>query len=136
LVVDVWRLVGTVIALAVLVPVSFNAYLGGLAVVHLIALLLVAYWLHEDDAVTSPGLTAAFLPPLSGAAVATVIVLVSDGNVLPASGVLASVLKGLIFAGAYVAVLRLLFRDHMRELVNQLPKPEGLVRLLRLQQVA
>jgi hypothetical protein len=68
--------------------------------------------------------------------VATVIVLVSDGNVLPASGVLASVLKGLIFAGAYVAVLRLLFRDHMRELVNELPKPEGLVRLLRLQQVA
>jgi O-antigen/teichoic acid export membrane protein len=129
---DVWRLVGTVAALAGLAPLGFGPYLAGLGVVHLLSLGMVLTWLRADGAVSAAGLRDAFAPAAvaGGSAAAGVYALVRLGPGDVDLIVLAA--RAVCLAALYVLVLRVGFPAPLAELITYLPKPQRLSMVLRL----
>jgi PST family polysaccharide transporter len=130
---DVWRLIGTTAALVGLLGFGLEAYLAGLAAVHVVALAMVLAWLRADDAVTNRGLSQALLPPVVGVLVGVAAALI----VGPLGGEREPwrmVVQASLFAGSYALVLRFGFRKQLRELVAQLPEQRRISRWLGLQE--
>jgi len=134
---DIWRLVGTALALLTCLPFGIPAYLAGMAALHTVSLVAVLFWLHRDGAVTLPALADAFVPPLAG----VVAALISVGVVqifVPLTGglIVPSAVTALTFAFVLGVVLRLAYRRELTELVGYLPEQRRLTRWLRLQEAA
>jgi O-antigen/teichoic acid export membrane protein len=131
LVADVWRLAGTVIALAALAGAGLRFYLVGMSAVHVVSLVFVLYWLQDDKAVTRRALVSAILPPViaTTAAVSAVLAVRTTG-LGGMSLTTAAVTEGVVLALVYVLVLRLLFADAMEELIRALPERRRISRLL------
>jgi len=129
---DVWRLAGMAIALALALRFGLVAYLGALAIVHGVALVMLISWLIAGGALRPAALGAALLPA-GGAAVlaglaAEAVRRLAIGNV-PTVALL--ITYSAVFAVVYLATLRVLFAPLLSEIVGYLPKGDLLHRLLR-----
>jgi O-antigen/teichoic acid export membrane protein len=134
---DVWRLTGTALALVLLVPFGLGSYLAGLVLLHLLSLILLLRWLHNDGALTVEGLTRAFVPPGVAATTAMCFVGIARWSAgADASSCWAAVGHAIIFGVVYLAILRACFRAELSELVGYLPIQRRLGRLLWLPQAA
>jgi O-antigen/teichoic acid export membrane protein len=129
---DVWRLGGTVAALAGLAPFGFVPYLAGLSAVHLLSLVLVLAWLLGERAVSVAGLRDAFAPAgVAGLAAATAVYALM--RLGPAEvDLMTLALRGLCAGATYVLVLRVAFAAPLTELVSYMPKPQRVSMVLRL----
>jgi O-antigen/teichoic acid export membrane protein len=123
LVTDVWRLAGTLIALAVALPYGAKAYLAATSAMYLVSFGLVAGFLWQGRAVTLRAVSLAVGPALVAAGAAV-------GAARLAGGVHV-VVTALAFALIYLAVLRSLFATPLQELIRYLPLSERLSRWLR-----
>jgi len=133
LIADIWRLVGTVAILLACLPFGLPAYLAGLALVHVVSLGLMIYWLERDGAVSLGGISAALVPPVVAALIGAGAIGVCLGLLPGEAGSLwRSLAGGCTFGAAYVVSLRLLYREALLELVGYLPKRRRLSRLLLL----
>ena len=134
---DVWRLVGTVAMLTLLLRFGIQTYLAGMVAVHIVALVLVLRWLVQARAVAVDGLIDAVLPPLASTAVAGIALVAMRGAADAASGVVVDlIVAGSVFAGVYLICLRTVFASQLREIVAYLPKQQRISRLLLLQEAA
>ena len=127
---DLWRLVGMGLALAIALPHGLTAYLGALVVVHVVALLMLLYWLHRSGALRFEGVASALVPASAAAFLAFVAAETARHLVLfdvPAVPLLIG--YAAIFGTTYLAALRVLFGALLRELVGYLPRAEQVHRL-------
>lgn len=137
LVADIWRFGGTLVILLTGLPFGLEVYLAGLGLVHVVSLVMIVYWLHADAAVSAQGLVAAMVPPLVSAGLAAgsvqIVELLSPS---PGAGAWQALFGALLFAPAYVLILRLLYRAELEELVGYFPQRRRLSRLLLLPEAA
>jgi len=137
LIADIWRLVGTVLALSALASIGMQAYLAGMAAVHAISLVLVLHWLREGEAVSGSGIGQAVVPPVLSIAVAVLVAESLRRMVAPGGLTIPiALVEGASIGLVYIGMLRLLFRRQLGELVDQLPERSRLGRLLGLERVA
>jgi hypothetical protein len=131
---DVWRLAGTVLALATLAGAGLRFYLIGMAGVHAVSLVLVLYWLRDDRAVTGRALVLALVPPIVGTGAASVAALTVRAFVSPGGpSVAGAAVEAAVLAMTYALALRLAFPAAMEELVRELPERRRISRLLRFE---
>lgn len=125
-------LAGTVLSLAVALNQRTVGYIVALLVVQAVLLWILVTWLLRAQAMTLGGIRAAFLPALSAAAatVAFIFGLRSIGAVSLNLAVTAAL--GLVALLVYVAILRLVFRRPLAELVRYFPAQRILSRALFL----
>ena len=134
---DIWRFAGTALMLAAALPFGVRAYLAGIVAVHAVSLALVLYWLQRDGAIAWQGIGRALLPAVTAAASGVVVVVAA--RLVMANGITGpwpAVAQALLFASAYVAVLRVVFGTALQELVGYLPERRRLNRWLRFQEAA
>ena len=127
---DVWRLVGTVAALSVLVPFGLHAYLAGLFGVHAVAFLVVLDGGWRIGVLQVRAMIDALAPPVAatvGAAVLVYGLRDAASTSLPIAALMAA-----LFGAAYFAILRLAFASQLRDLIVYLPEGGRLGRVLRL----
>jgi O-antigen/teichoic acid export membrane protein len=128
---DIWRLIGMALALALALRFGLVPYLGAIAVVHGVALIMLVHWLVAGGALRYDSLAAAFMPPAAAAVLAGIGAEATRrlgfGDLAPLPLLLA---YGSVFGIIYVATLRLLFGRLLRELVTYLPKGDAVQRLL------
>jgi O-antigen/teichoic acid export membrane protein len=134
---DIWRLAGTVMALALAFPFGLRAYLAGVTLMHLMSLAMILRWLARDRAVAWRGVARALAPAIVAALVAwavtgSVKTLAGDD----ARGLSAPIAQGALFVSVYLLTLRVGFGDALRELVGYLPERRRLHRWLRFQEAA
>jgi O-antigen/teichoic acid export membrane protein len=134
LVLDIALLAGTALSLAACLPLGAAAYLAGIAASQSVTLAIAVAMLAKDSAISIDGIRDALVPPVIGSLTAALagVPMMSiqiDGRLaawVPSLGF------AVIFALAYLAVLRLVFRSAMEELVEQLPLRRSLRTLLFL----
>jgi polysaccharide transporter, PST family len=130
---DALRLVGTVAALLVALPLGLRVYVGSLVVMNGAIFLLTLAWLLQSGALAARSLMATFVPPVAGSAVALVVaraVSLSIGAI--ASPIWSGALFGALFGLVYVGFLRACCGRWMREIVSYLPHRQRIEMLLRL----
>jgi O-antigen/teichoic acid export membrane protein len=123
LVADAWRLTGTLLALALWLPLGARAYLAALCGLHLVSLAMVAVFLWRGRGISARALAHAIVPPLACTALAWIGAPLVAGDSV--------VLQAIAFGLMYMASLRLLFASPFAELVNYLPQSARLNRWLR-----
>jgi len=134
---DVWRLVGTVGALAALAGSGMKAYLVGMAAVHAVSLGLVLFWLTRGEAVRAADVRRALIPPAVSIGVAAAAVELTRRAAVPGEITFPiAVGEGVAIGILYVGVLRMGFSRQLGDLVALLPERTGLSRLLRLERAA
>jgi len=133
LVADLIVLAGTVAMLFLVLPRGVKAYLIGLAAVQLAALSLMSVWLCLGKVLKPTGIMHAVVPPLVSAGAAYLLcqrALVALGA--DVSTFVPAAIYGIGFGLVYLAVLRLLFAQPLREIVHYLPARATIGRLLVL----
>jgi O-antigen/teichoic acid export membrane protein len=131
---DAWRLIGTVAALAICVPLGLRAYFWGIVILHagLLAFATVAGW--RAGVLRAIDVRDALLPAsiASAAGVGGVVALRAlAGSAEPGFGAMA--VGAVVFAACYLAAIRLGFRTAVGELVHYLPEGRRWTRMLGLQ---
>ncbi len=134
LIADIWRLAGTAAALSALAGIGMEAYLAGMALVHAVSLAMVCYWLYDGQAVSRRGLVEAVAPPVVSALLAGGVAEAVRRVALPGDLTFAAAaIEATVLGVTYVTVLRLVFKQALGELIEQLPEQRRLSRLLWLQ---
>ena len=128
LVVDAWRLAGTLMALGICLSFGPGIYLLGIICVHVVSLALVATLLQQHRAIVAAAVWQAVLPPLAASSLASGVAwLAADQFVIwPA----------LLFLATYVAAMRSLFPKPFAELIAYLPQSGRIHRWLGFPHVA
>jgi O-antigen/teichoic acid export membrane protein len=131
---DIGTLIGTVIALVVVLPTGLIAYLGALSGFQLVVVGLLSFWLQRHRALSLSGIIHAFAPPLGACfaawGVLQLLVLGVYGQVT--FSVFGAVIWGLIFSLLYLATLRIGFANQLTELVEHFPASKRISRALAL----
>jgi hypothetical protein len=128
---DLWRLVGMALALVVALPYGLVPYLGALAVVHLIALAMVLWFLVRSGGIQMGGIAAATGPAMAATILAALVAEASRRMVMLDLPVIPMMLLySLIFGTTYLVALRVVFGSLLRELVGYLPEAARMDRLL------
>ena len=125
--IDIFNLIGTVLALWLFAGMGALVYLQALTFFQMVLVLISIYWLFNYRAINSEGFSLAIVPPLLSCAIAWLITYsilqtgtVSGDATLPLI-VLRSLLWGGIFSFLYVLVIRIAFKTALAELVTYMP---------------
>lgn len=119
---DAWKLVGTIAALAVLLPFGPNMYLIGLCVIQAAIGGIVLGFLWQGGAVTATAISAGTVPAAVSATFAALVMRATPAW-LP--------VQMAAFAVVYITALRILFAGPFAELVSHLPQATRVSRWLR-----
>jgi O-antigen/teichoic acid export membrane protein len=134
LIVDVWGLAGTALALGGFVYSGrLDVYMAGLIATELIGLVILTGWLLRAGGVDGAGILTAIVQPL--VAVAVALASAQAGSVLtgwPTGSPAGACLFSGLFGIGYVASLRLLFAESLAELTTHAPAGGVLRQLLLL----
>ena len=128
---DILELIGTLIALALLLREGLIAYLCGLLVVRLLVLAFGISWLLSCRGIDRQELSKALFPALAASglayAVCQSVVIMTD---LSAQEPVIAMAYGILFVITYTLSLRLFFANVLVELLNYLPASRMIGRVL------
>jgi O-antigen/teichoic acid export membrane protein len=131
---DVVLFAGTALSLTIFLNLGTAAYLAGIAASQLLTLAIAIVMMWKDAAISMAGVRDALLPPVAACAIAASIAapLIMFQAELAFPAWLPALGYGLVFIGAYLAVLRLAFRSPMEDLIQHLPLQSRIRKLLFL----
>ncbi len=129
--VDILELIGTLIALSLLLQEGLMAYLCGLLVVRLLVLTFSISWLLSCRGIDRNELSKALFPAVAASglayAVCESVVIMTD---LSAQEPVFALAYGILFVITYTLSLRLFFANVLVELLNYLPASRMIGRVL------
>jgi O-antigen/teichoic acid export membrane protein len=122
LVADLSVLVGTVICLLSLLPISINAYFAGLTFTYVLSNCFLAYFLLQLAAMSRRGIWTTVGPPLIACVIAYGATTALLSTKAPSgTALLPAAAWGITFLGCYVICLRVFFSKPLRTLVSYFP---------------
>lgn len=125
--IDVFNLIGTVVALWLFSEMGALVYLQALTFFQMVLVLISTCWLFNYHAINSGGLSLAVLPPLLSCAIAWLITYAilqtgtASGDKNLSQIVVKSLFWGGVFSVLYALIIRIFFKSALAQLITYMP---------------